>query len=1148
MNKSNSSVLSRKKLIKVFIVGVILNVVLVQFISSQNNINLNVNKESLTSLFDKIEKQSPYRFSYSNLNDLEKKPVTINAQNWTIERLLDSILVERKLEYVISNYSVVIKRKNEFKKRITGIVEDETGEPLIGVNIKVKNTSIGSVSDVNGKFTLEIPIPSQLQLSYIGYLSQEVTVESPTIKITLIPDTKKLDEVVVTALGISRDSKALGYSVSKVTSNEIIEVKNINAVNSISGKVAGVDILQANTGLGGSSKVIIRGNSKITGTNQPLYVVDGVPIDNSNMGDANEWGGIDMGDGISSINADDIESISVLKGPAAAALYGSRAGNGVILITTKKWDKALKNNFNVEFNSNMAFDRVMGQYSDIQYVYGQGIGSPPKDIVDATYMWSWGEKLNPELQFISFDGKLRDYGLKKNNMLGFFKTGSNIQNTLSFSGGNELTNFHFSAADVHMSDIVPNSNLQRNTFNLRGFMRMWKKFVLDAKVNYSIENVNNRPYLGYSGANTAIALLGLPANIDQSWLKDSRVDAFGNYQYWNSQTRIINPYFALFEMKNNSKKDRVLGYITANYEITNWLDLKVKTGIDSYSYDYYSYSPLSTPLAEQGELRRLFSKTTEMNSEFLLSAKKQLNKTWYLSGSFGGNIMTFNNSTEDFLGKGQVERNRISINNYTQYTVLYTNPRKQINSLYAFANIGFNNYLYLDLTARNDWSSTLPVKNNSYFYPSIATSFIITEAFPALKSKLISFGKTRISYAEVGGDTSPYNLTQTFINYPYTMNGTILSTEATTVLPNRELKPSRNKGFETGLDFKLFNWKLGIDASYYNQTTYNEIVKLPISSASAYEYAYINAGQINNKGWELAFNFNAVKTKNFQWDMRINGAQNFNKIVKLHPMAKEQEIARASWISSFIKAIEGGSYGDIIGYDFKRDPKGNIVVDAKGLPMRSDVQTVLGNGQHKLTGGFTNTFSYKGVTLRLLFDFKSGANLLSMTNMKLYQYGAHINTLVGREEWAASEKERIAQNKTTAAWIATGGYKADAVTADGFNEDGTVKYKQNEVYVNPKDYWSNIANNQILSPYIFDASYIKLREVSLSYGFSDKIVRKLKLFKNITASITARNLIVISRIPNVDPESTYSINNGQGYEYGALPQRSSFGFNLNCKF
>lgn len=1120
----------------------------VQVLSAQEDrYSFSVENIQLSDFFYKLEKETPYRVSFrASLVDGDKNPISIDIKNLTIEQILDKVLANRDLEYKVDGKNVIITKAAN--KRISGVIKDEIGEPLMGASILVEGTGIGTISDIDGKFSLEIPGNAQVKISYLGYIAQTITPRSNVLNINLVPDDQQLEEVVVTALGISREAKALGYAVSTVSSDEIIEVKNINAVNSLSGKVAGVDILQSNTGLGGSSKVVIRGNSKITGTNQPLYVVDGVPIDNSNFGEADEWGGIDMGDGIASINPDDIESMSVLKGPAAAALYGSRAGNGVILITTKKWDKTLKNNFSVEFNSNMSFDRVMGQYSDIQYVYGQGIGSPPKDLVDATYMWSWGEKLNPELQFISFDGKLRDYGLKHNNMLGFFKTGSNIQNTISFSGGNELTNFHFSFADVHMSDIVPNSNLQRNSFNLRGFMRMWKKFTLDAKVNYSLENVNNRPYLGYSGANTAIALMGLPANIDQSWLKDSRVNDLGNYQYWNSQTRIINPYYALYEMSNNSQKDRVLGYVSLNYEFFSWLDLKVKTGIDSYSYDYYSYSPTSTPMAEVGEMRRVMAKTTEINSEFLLSAKKQLDETWFVSGNVGGNIMTFNNSTEDFLGKNQVERNRISINNYTEYTVLFTNPRKQINSLYAFTNIGFKNYLYLDLTARNDWSSTLPVKNNSYFYPSIATSLILTEALPQLKSKFLSYGKARVSYAEVGGDTSPYSLSQAFINYPYTINGTILSTEATTVMPNKELKPSRNKGFEAGIDFKLFNWKLGIDASYYNQTNFDEIIKLPISSASAYEYAFINAGEINNQGWELALDFTPIRTKEFQWAMRLNGAQNFNKIIKLHPMAKEQEIARASWISSFIKAIEGGSYGDIIGYDFKRDPEGNIVVDNKGLPLRSDEQMVLGNGQHKLTGGFTNTISYKGFSFRFLLDFKMGANLLSMTNMKLYQYGAHINTLTGREEWSLSEAQRIAEGRVPEAWINTGGLLADAVTADGYNEDGSVKYKKNDMYVNPKDYYSNIANNQILSPYVYDASYLKLREVSLSYMLPESFIQKTKVFRSATISITARNLFVLSNIPNIDPESTYSINNGQGYEYGALPQRSSFGFNLNCKF
>lgn len=1117
---------------------------------SKGRVTISVRQVNLTTLFDKLEKQTEYRFSYADLTLFDQKTVTLDAKSWTINQLMDSILTPFKLEYSISGNNVVVKKPMSYKKRfLSGVVVDESGEPLTGVNLFVKGTTIGTISDIDGKFKLDVPTSSIVKISYIGYLTQEIPIDDKsTLKVTLLTDSKKLNEVVVTALGLTREEKSLGYSVSKVSGNDISEVKSINAVNSLSGKVAGVDILQSNTGLGGSSKVLIRGNSKISGNSQPLYVVDGVPIDNTNLGEADEWGGQDMGDGISSINPDDIESMSVLKGPAAAALYGSRAGNGVILITTKKWNKASKNNFSAEFSSNIAFDKVVGQYKDIQHTYGQGIGSPPKELVDATNMWSWGDKLNSDFEFISFDGKLRDYGLKKNNMLSFFQTGTNIQNTVSFSGGNELTNFHFSAADANMTDIVPNSDLHRNTFNVNGFMRMWKDFTLDAKVNYSVEDVNNRPYLGYSGANTALALLGLPQNIDQSWLAESRVTPLGKYQYWNSQTRILNPYYVLNEMSNNSKKNRIIGSVTLNYEISKWLNLKLKSGIDSYSYDYFNFSPISTPLAESGEMRKLFSTTREMNSEYLLTAKKQLNESWFLSANLGGNIMSTNNSTNDMLGKGQVQSGRIAINNYSDYSVQFSNPRKQINSVYAFMNVGFKNYLFLDLTARNDWSSTLPAANNSYFYPSIASAFSLLDAFPNLKSKALNYGKIRVSYAEVGADTNPYSLNRSFLNYPYAMGQVFLSTESSITLPNKDLKPSRNKGFETGIDFKLFDWKLGIDMTYYNQTIFDEIIKLPISSASAYDYAYINAGEINNRGVEVALNYTPVKTKDFAWYVRLNGAHNENKIVKLFNNVKEQEIARASWISSYIKAYEGGSYGDIVGYDFKRNEKSEILLSNTGLPQRSDEQKVLGNGQYKLTGGLTNTFTYKGLSLRILFDFKWGAKLLSMTNMKLYQFGAHANTVQGRDEWTASEEQRIAAKATSLSWIATGGYLADGVLYVGDNADGSKQYKPNNVFVNPKDYWGNLANNSILTPFVYDASYIKLREVSFSYAFPEQIMKKSKVIKNASISVTARNLFVLSNVPNIDPESSYSVSNGQGYEYGSLPQRSSFGVNVNLKF
>ncbi|XMO85805.1 SusC/RagA family TonB-linked outer membrane protein [Algibacter sp. AS12] len=1033
--------------------------------------------------------------------------------------------------------------------QITGsITSSEDEQPIPGVAILIEGTNKGTTTDFDGEYSIIANQGDVLMYSYIGFTGQKRTVGgSNVINIQLVESVETLNEIVVTALGISREEQSLGYAISNVDGEGLAEIKSINAVNSLSGKVAGVDIAQPNTGAGGSSKVIIRGNTKFNGSNQPLYVIDGVPMDNNSMGQAGQYGGQDLGDGISSINPDDIETMSVLKGPAASALYGSRGGNGVILITTKSFKDNTKSKFNIDFSSNLTFDQVVGEYDDVQHIYGQGIKTPPKDIGDATGMWSWGGKIDPNLQFISFDGVVRDYGLKKEHIKSFFRTGYTAQNTVALSGGNEAANFRFSASDVNTDDIVPNSGLHRNNFTIRGVMKMWDKLSLDAKVNYSIEDVDNRPYLGFSGANTALALLGLPGNFDQQWLKDSAVDSNGDYVFWNSATRIINPYFSLYNMKNESKKNRLLGYASLTYEINDWIDFKFKSGVDTFTYDYYNFSPLTTPLAEWGEMRRIDSKTTESNTEFLLTANKELNKNWSIGGSVGGNLMSFENETTTILGKNQGAEGVISINNYNEFVIDKANPRKEVRSLYAFANLGFKDYLFVDVTGRQDWSSTLKKGNNGYFYPSVAGAFVLTKAIEKIKSKTLPYAKLRASYAEVGGDTSPY-ANNTYFDYPYSSNGINFSTvNDNTYFTN--INPSRTKGYEFGLDAKLFNWRVGLDVTYYNQTTFDEIMNIPISNSNGFESASINAGEINNKGWEVMMNIVPIKTDNARWDLTFNFANNENKIVRLHEDAKRQTIATADWISSLITAEEGGSYGDIVGYDFKRTSDGVPIIGPNGLPFRSDEQVTLGNGQYKFTGGVTNTFQYKGFKIRALVQVKSGADILSMTNQKLYQQGAHIGTIEGRDEWAQSESEREDAGALSSNWVATGGYLANGVIEDGVDGEGNTVYKPNDVYVDPRDYWGNVANAHITKPFVYDASYVKLRELSLSYTLDGEALKKFKFVKGLTVSIIGRNLWLIhSNVPNIDPESTYSISNGQGYEYGSLPQRQSYGFNLTAKF
>lgn len=1057
-------------------------------------------------------------------------------------------LIRRMLFFVALLASVVIQAQEITVTGKVTSVEDE--EPIPGVNVVIHGTSRGITSDFDGNYSIDVSKGEVLVFSSIGFAEERVTVrDNAIINVQLEESSESLDVVVVTALGISRKEQSLGYAITKVDGDELAEVKSINAVNSLSGKVAGVDIMQPNTGAGGSSKVIIRGNSKLLGDNQPLYVIDGIPMDNKQLGDAGQYGGQDLGDGISSLNSDDIETMSILKGPAAAALYGTRASNGVILITTKSFNEKGQSKFNVFYSSNMTVDNIVGEYKDVQHTYGQGIKTPPKDIGDATGMWSWGDKMSSDLEFVSFDGVVRDYGIKQDHIKSFFRTGSTIQNTIAFAGGNQDANFRFSASDVHMTDIVPNSGLNRQNFTIRGSLNMWERLRVDAKINYSIEDVGNRPYLGFSGANTALALLGLPGNMDQSWLEESVVDENGDYIFWNSATRIINPYYALYHMKNESKKNRVIGFASLNYDLNDWFDIQIKSGIDSYTYDYYNYSPRTTPLAEWGEMTEINSRTTESNSEFLITYTKDFSDDFDLTANLGGNHMQYQSKLTQLLGKGQINDGLIAITNYGELLPGYTNYRKEVNSLYGFVNLAYKDFLFVDITGRNDWSSTLPPENNAYFYPSFTGAFIITKAFEDVRSKAISFAKLRASYAEVGGDTDPYATSLTYFGFPYQYQGESLMTTAGNVIPNADLLPSRTKGYEFGLDAKFLDWRIGLDATYYNQTTYDEIINLVVPTSTGFDSAIRNAGEINNSGWEVMVNIVPVKTEDWRWDLTFNFANNKNKIVKLDPNSKIQVLARADWISSYIQAEEGGEYGDIMGYDFKRTEEGTPIVGVNGMPIRSDEQIKLGNGQYKFTGGITNTLAYKGFKLRALVQVKYGADILSMTNQRLYQYGTHIGTLEGREGWAQSEREREDAGVAPGDWPATGGYVAEGVVQTGVDSENNPIYEENTKFVDPRDYWGNVANGHITKPFVYDASYIKLREIALTYTFEGKTLESIPFIDGMSVSAIGRNIwLIYSNVPNIDPESSYSISNGQGYEYGSLPQRRSVGFNLNINF
>lgn len=1120
--------------------------------AEHTNLELKMKNVSIAQVFDEIERQSEVFFFYNKSEIDENKTVSVDFHNKSLDVILESMLSKLDLTYEFSGKNIIIKSARQQnselqqQKSVSGKVTDPKGVTLPGVSVVVKGTTNGITTDNRGVYNLEnVPSQSTLVFSFIGMKTLEVKVENQSIiNVTLADETIGLDEVTVTALGIKRATAALGYSVSEIKGKDLTIAKETNVINSLSGRIAGLDISSTVGGPSGSTRVLIRGNSQLAGNNMPLFVIDGVPMDNTQMGSAEKWGGYDMGDGLSGINADDVESVSVLKGPSASALYGSRASNGVILITTKSGAK--REGIGVEFSSNTNFVSLLSHFDDYQTTYGQGRNGllPQADDI-GTSQSAWGPKLDPNLNITIYNGKVKPYSVVQNNILDFFRTGMTTDNALSFSGGNENTSLRLSLSNLLNNDIVPNSDMNRNTFMLKGNSKLSSKLTIDAKVNYVTENVNNRPALSDNPNNVGLAIIGIPANFDQAWLGESYVDPRGQYIDWNRNIYRINPYWSINQITNKSSRERMMGYVQLNYTLTDWLSLQLKSGLDYYNFRFTNFLPKTTPSKEAGYINESAQKVQENNSEFLLSFNKNLfDNNITISAYAGGNIMRY--KSEKFLneGNGIINPGIEAISNFTQKSVNWYLINKQINSLYGAFQTGFKEMLYIDLTLRNDWSSTLAKGENSYLYPSASSSLIFSKLFNG-KKDIFSFGKLRASWAEVGGDTDPYqlNLTYDLLNYSY--NGNPLGRVANSSIPNQFLKPTRTYSYELGTNLKFFNNRFGLDLTYYSQQTKDQIMQMPISDISGYNFATINAGEIRNEGIEVAVNLTPIKTKDFTWDMDITYAKNENMVVKLYEGIPNLTLSEARWTGATISAQEGQAYGVIMGRPIKRAPDGQMVINAAGLPEFEENPAVLGNGTFDWTGGLLNSFTYKRFSLKSLLDIKWGADIFSMSDMLYHMNGNSTETLEGRDEWYASEEARMAAGKTPAEWTPISGYVANGVVNTGTAEDPV--YVQNTTFIDPQLYWNGFYNGSP-EPFIKDASFIKLREVSLSYSLSKNSLAKTP-FTAVSFSIVGRNLFILyDSLNNIDPESNYNNGNGQGFEYGSLPSRRYAGINLNIKF
>ena len=1009
--------------------------------------------------------------------------------------------------------------------------------PLAGVNIVEVGTLNGTATDVDGTYTLAVASPSSsIAASFIGFVTQTIAVDGQAdLTVRLEEDTALLEEVVVTAGGIERKERAVGYAVSEVSGEDLRESRENNVANALAGKVAGVLVTKPATGPAGSSRVIIRGASSLGEDSQPLYVVDGVPIDNTTLGSAGMWGGSDGGDGISSINPDDIENISVLKGPSAAALYGTRAKNGVILITTKR--AAPGAGIGVEFSSNTTFEDVLVN-TDWQTEYGQGTrGQKPVSVGDAleTADAAWGAKLDGT-QVISWDGSMQPYSLADDPISSFYETGLTSTNSLALTSATQNSSIRLGFSHLDNDGISPNSGLERTSFSLRGTASFGDRLSADAKLNFVREDVNNRPRLSDSPGNANYSVYQLAPNIDVRTMEcppeepactDPGTDIDGTELHRGlfGNTFQQNPYWAAHQFTAADEDRRLIGFASLTYKFTDWLSLMGRFGGDTYSTRRTTITPFGTQYDPRGSQNEQEFRISEVNTDFLFLANRQITESFGVSANFGGNILY--REREDLRLSGGGGFNVPGLEVVTNQNTLsngYGLSEKQINSLYGSAEFSYNDYFFVTVTARNDWSSTLPTDNNSYFYPSISGSFVFSDAFEA--PSWLSFGKIRASWAEVGGDTDPYQLALT-----YSLQGSHLGQPRGGIaqgrIPLAALKPSSAVGIEGGFDIRFFDNRLGIDLTIYSQKATDQILSTTISSASGFGSQVINAGEIKNSGVELLLTTTPVRTGDLRWDLDFNISNNTNEVVDLIEGQTSLILAESRHRGNFVTADVGEPYGSIKGRKYLRqnvpsggsdcDATGPVVHDADGLPMRTSDLCVIGNGSPDVVGGISNTLRYRNFTLSALVDLRFGGDLFSVTNSAAYDNGLHQNTLQGRAE----------------------GF----IVGDGVDQNGN----PNTVQADPQDYWNSIGN-RIGEEFVYDASFVKLREVQLSYRLPNRILAGSPI-KLATISLVARNLWLIhSDVDNIDPESIFNnTQQGIGLEHSGVPQTRSIGFNINVR-
>lgn len=1014
--------------------------------------------------------------------------------------------------------------------KITGTVEDEFG-PVAGASVVIKGTTNGTMTDMDGHFTLEgVKKGDIIQISFIGFATQDIPYTGQTaLNVKLEEDAQKLDEVVVTALGMKRDKKALGYAMQELKGDELLSSCEPNLANSLSGKVSGLQIVRSSNGVGGSSKIVLRGNNSLTGSNQPLIVVDGTPMDNFTGGVDDVWGnsGADMGNGLSDINPEDIESMTVLKGASAAALYGSRAGNGVILITTKSGKK--NEGLGITVNAGITTESIFLK-PDMQNSFGQGsVGA-----YDNQSRLSWGPKAEGQTvtDWMGRQVPLRTY----DNIDAFFNTGTSFNEGISFQQNIKGTSVFSSINRSDDAGITPESKLNKTNITLRAttFLDEAEKWKVDAKVNYINLNAHNRPIQGVNPSNAFNTIYNLPRSLNVADFKNS-VDEDGNMIWWDaSKNPQENPYWVTKYRQNNDTRNRLLGNIALKYAPTNWFNVELRGGTDYYTTtknEKVYAGGNTTPSGLYSEGSETFY---ENNYSFLATANKD-NLIDRLGGfvTFGGNLMIQRRTKMNASAGELLVPNLFSLNNgINKPTVTSELIRRKMNSLYGSLQLNWDGYLFLDITARNDWSSTMSKANRSYFYPSVSLSGVISDMVPKLGGQMpewFTFAKVRASYAEVGNDLDPYQLYNNF-TVGKDENGNTTAAPGN-VLYDSNVRSELIKSWEAGFDIRFFNNRLGLDAAWYKTNATRQLLNLPMDPFSGYSSRKVNAGNIQNEGIEISLNGLILDNpKGLSWNSTAQFSLNRNKIIDLYPGVTLYDIKTLDAIQ--IVAVQGSYYGDIYGQTFQRvedknDPNyGKIIVGEDGLPLITTGKSKVGNQSPDWMLGWTNSFSYKGFNLSFLVDFRIGGDLYSATASNLYTRGNAAGTVVNGER-----QDFIVPNSVVQ-------------TPNGYTE--------NKVPVTHQNYWERIGstgNYGLPEMYTYDATNIRLRNITLGYDFN-KAMLKNTPFQRLRLSATCNNVWMIHyNLPGIDPESVSATNtNATGFENGAAPTSRSFTFNVTVGF